>query len=380
MADVGGGIGAGIADIAGAAGGSTVGKEAAAGAGIGATVGTALEAVPVAGPFLHAIAAAAGAIGGAISGAFRDTFHPSPAQAEAWLTMIRIFPWLAMSNLDVSTNADDGSRLVRYFRIISGEVPEGQKGNTPGAQLHNPTNSHDCDRPYQCNDDPDEPLTSMRVMQEVLDGHNKWVAIATKPGTPHNPAPRDVLAKLPALQPHRVQDPTIARALLQLIRSHPDPYKELLGWSEMSANIDQVQEMVRAARLVAGEDGPDPEHTLTKIFGGDLTVHQPQHAPPAARAHPLQAVPAMPVPVGPPGATAGASAFDVGPHPSPVAPRTATPPATPEPAPFLTPKRVLGGALGLVGLGVIAWAIFDSSSSSSSSDPRRVTFYRRAGR
>lgn len=37
----------------------------------------------------------------------------------------------------------------------------------------------------------------------------------------------------------------------------------------------QLRTQVRAMRLIAQEDGPDPGGMLQRVFGGDLTVHQP---------------------------------------------------------------------------------------------------------
>jgi hypothetical protein len=214
-----------------------------------------------------AIASAFVALGTWISSAFRDTFHPDRATAEAWLMMMRVHPALTMLNVDVAKDPDDGSRLVRYFMIVGGETPQGKKGNN--GQLHNPTNSHSCDNPYQCNDDGDEPLTSMAVLENVKARYDHWVAT----GGGKN------LQALSSMVPTLHRRPDEARLILAAIRQYPQPFKNIAGWSEIQANLNQVQEQLRALRLIAGEDGPDPGRVLESIFGGDLTVHQRGHDP-----------------------------------------------------------------------------------------------------
>jgi|SRR5271166_1574986 len=244
------------------------------GKGAGIAIGIAASACSVVPGIGTGICAAAAAIASAfvalgtwISSAFRDTFHPDKATSEAWLMMMRIHPALTMLNVDVANNPNDGSRLIRYFMITSGETPQGKKGNN--GQLHNPTNSYSCDNPYQCNDDGDEPLSSMAILQNVKGRFDHWVAT----GGGKN------LKALPSMVPTLHRRPDEARLILAAIRQYPQPFKNISQWSEITANANQVQEQLRAMRLIAGEDGPDPGHVLEGIFGGDLTVHQHGHDP-----------------------------------------------------------------------------------------------------
>ena len=84
-----------------------------------------LNVVPAAGQVASAVCALAVAVAAAfahlgtwISSATRDTFHPDPATAEAWLTMFRIHPGLVMVNVDNVTGPDDGARLVRRAVVV----------------------------------------------------------------------------------------------------------------------------------------------------------------------------------------------------------------------------------------------------------------------
>jgi hypothetical protein len=189
------------------------------------------------------------------------------SDAEAWLTLSRIHPWLAMSDIDRSDDPNHGSMMMRYWMVTSGETPKGKKGNN--GLLHNPhlqigEYSFNCENPYQCNDDPDEPMSSMLVMQDVMNRQQKWVAS----GGGKN------LKALPMMVPTLRRHPVEAQIILNAIRKYPKPFIAQMGFPEISANVNQLQEQIRALRLIAGEDGPDPGHQLEKIFGGDLTVRQ----------------------------------------------------------------------------------------------------------
>jgi hypothetical protein len=246
--------------------GVNVAAEAATAVGIGAAIGNAIP-IPFIGAAIGAIIGAFSALGAWITSIARDTYHPTMADAEAWLLLSRIHPYLPMSFIDQSGDADHGSKMMRYWMVVSGETPKGKKGNN--GILHNPhlqllENTFSCDNPYQCNDDPDEPMSSMVIMQDVLDRYHRWVAS----GGGKN------LKAISTMIPTMHRDPNAARLILSTIRAYPQPFKNQMGLPEIADNLNQLQEQIRALRLIAGEDGPDPGKKLEKIFGGDLTVHK----------------------------------------------------------------------------------------------------------
>ena len=245
--------------------GVNIAAEAATAVGVGAAIGNAIP-IPFIGAAIGAIVGALSALGVWLESIGRDTYHPTTADAEAWLTLSRIHPYLAMSDIDRSDDADHGSKLMRYWMVVSGETPKGKKGNS--GKLHNPhlqllENTFNCENPYQCNDDPDEPMSSQVIMQDVLDRYHHWVAS----GGGKN------LKALSEMVPTIHRDPNAAKLMLATIRAYPQPFKNQMGFSEIANNLNQLQEQIRALRLIAGEDGPDPGKKLEKIFGGDLTVH-----------------------------------------------------------------------------------------------------------
>jgi len=210
-----------------------------------------------------AIAKALQAFGNWVTGLFRDTFHPDKTTSAAFLTLFGVHPALTFLNIDKAQNPIDGSDLVRYFRIVSGAVPAGVKGNNPN-NINNPYYDKGCADPYQCREDPDEPLTSPNVVA-VVDGYfKKWVAS----GGGKN------IEALPTMVPSLHRHPADAKSILSLIRTYPKPFKDLMAWSEITDNLNQIQEQLRAMRILAGEDGPDPGGVLSSIFGGDFTVSQ----------------------------------------------------------------------------------------------------------
>lgn len=220
------------------------GQGAAEGAAVGASVGSAAEAVPVIGPVVHALAAVIGAIGGAIAGATKDTFHPSPAQAEAWLWIFRLYPGMVFSGVDNAIAPERGARLVRYFRLVSGEVPL-----PPGQNLYNP-NNESCDTPYMCESDPREPLTDGPTLDRIFKSWDVKRQVFTLPG------PTGYVAT-----------PDEARALLALFRASPDAFRDVAGWSELVARKGIVLARIRRLRWMAGEAGPDAD--LAATFGGE---------------------------------------------------------------------------------------------------------------
>lgn len=244
-----------------------------------------------------AIASALVAFGTWIAGLGRDTFHPDKATAEALLMLFRIHPAAAfLTDVDRAADPQAAAKLARYFRVVSGEVPAGQRGNN--GILHNPyLDPGDYQNPYQGRTDPAEPLTSIAYYSGVFNNYQKWVASGG--GSLHPTKGRGNLAALPRFVPTPHRRPEEARMILDAIRRWPAPFiKVLQAWGQFGGIADQMQEQVREMRRLAGEDGPDPGGKLQAVFGGDLTVHAP-HRPPF---HPP--APPMP-PAGPPGAPPG---------------------------------------------------------------------------
>lgn len=214
-----------------------------------------LNSIPVFGQIAYAASLILAAIGGAIGGAVEDTFHIDSKQAEAWLTIFRIAPETLFQGVDNTGAPLQAQKLVRYFRIISGEVPTGKYGNT--GELYNP-NNNDCKNPYMCAPpDPDEPLTDNAIVTRLHDAFGKWVADGSKIGT------------LVKSVPSQNQHPTDSKQLLDLIRATPGPFMDLMKWDTAVKNKTQIAEQIRAARVRAGEHGPDKY--LSAIFG-DVSV------------------------------------------------------------------------------------------------------------
>ena len=173
-----------------------------------------------------AIGRALDALGEWLTDAFRDTYHPTMSDSEAWLILSRIHPWLAMSDIDRSDDPNHGSMMMRYWMVTSGETPKGKKGNN--GLLHNPhlqigEYNFNCENPYQCNDDPDEPMSSMVVMQDVMNRQQKWVAS----GGGKN------LKALPMMVPTLRRHPAEAQIILNAIRKYPKPFIAQMGFPEI---------------------------------------------------------------------------------------------------------------------------------------------------
>lgn len=234
------------------------GAGAAEGAAVGASVGSAAEAVPVVGPVIHALAAAIGAISGAIAGATKDTFHPTAAQAAAWLWIFRLYPGMIFSGVDNAIAPERGARLVRYFRLVSGEVPLG-----PGESLYNPSNES-CDTPYMCAADPREPLTDEATLDRI---YASWDA-------------RSQTFKLPGPTGY-IATQAEAQALLALFRAEPAVFSDIASWSEFADRRAILLGKIRRLRWLAGETGPDPD--LAATFGGSPSSVDPSATTPAGR-------------------------------------------------------------------------------------------------
>jgi len=272
-------LGSGIATVAGASGGAQVGKEAAQGAAIGAAVGTVLEAVPVAGPILHAIAIAAGAIGGAISGALRDTYHLSALQAGICALLCRVAPGMIYAGFDtINTETKNAAayacRLVRYWRLLAGLVPNAGPLYNPrndGYRAHNlPTDTLQKNAYIEsATPDPQEALTDVRVTRHLRE-------LVVHYG--HQPAAPEI--------PPLVRTQADAQAILPSLRAHL-AQSGVLGWDPIKTNLRGLRIAVGKVMTIAGETKPDP--VLSNLLGG---VVRPQalrgrdhgtHAPAAAR-------------------------------------------------------------------------------------------------
>ena len=277
-----------------------------------------------------AIGAALTAFGVWVSSASRDTYHPDTATAEALLTLARVHPpVLFLMDIDRAQDADMASRQARYLRVVSGEVPTGAKQNTGG--LHNP---HDkaCDNPYQCNDDPDEPLTSLAFMQKQKDGFDAWVA----QGGGATPAS---LARLPGYCPTpHARHPAEAAVVLTALRSAPTIFRDVMAkWPAFASRMDQMRVQVAALRRAAGEAPGTKDPVLDDLFAGDTD--------PAIAATPVTAAAKDPKLAGP-----------------------GEVPAAPPSAPFFTLGRVVL-ALTVLSGGAAAWTLWTAHRAVSPRSP-----------
>lgn len=232
---------------AGTASGIAIGVAAAACSEVPG-IGTAACAVGA------AIATAFKAIGMAITAAERDTFHPTNHQAEAWLTLFRLDPALTMQGVDNTGEPYQATHLVRYFRVLAGEVPTGKFGNN--GVLDNPSKA-DTSNTYLTNGDSEEPLTQVATLQKVQSQLAAWAAAGSNVDNfahyvkPIHDKPNDL------------------KALLTLIRAYPAVFQDISTWDTFTANKAQIAEAIKAARIRAGESGAD--NVLSLIFG-DVTV------------------------------------------------------------------------------------------------------------
>lgn len=151
-----------VAVAASAAGDATLAGTAI---GVGAAIGNVIP-IPGLGAAIGAAIGALVALGELLSSELSDTFHPTPLEAEAWLTIFRLNLCFAFSGVDNAITPEQAARLVRYFKMVSHEVLPGQKGNT--GDLYNPVSNDSCDNPYMCRTDPDDPLTDAGYMHEAL--------------------------------------------------------------------------------------------------------------------------------------------------------------------------------------------------------------------
>ncbi len=243
VATVGSALTAGVA--ATAASGATA---AASAIGIGAAAGNAIP-IPGVGAAIGAAIGALVAAGTWIANSLKDTFHPTQEQAEDWLWMFRIDPVLCFLNVDKATDPQSAARLVRYFRVIA-EVPVGVKGNN--GVLYNPVSNDSCDNPYLCRVDPDEPLTDPAFLDRYFRGLQ---AVATRTGKQIWQLPPGVYH---AFAPSTIRTPVEARAALRFLAKHAEA---IWAWSEIQGNLGQVQDELRAMKLLAdGKDPSDPWH------------------------------------------------------------------------------------------------------------------------
>lgn len=186
----------------------------------------------------------------AIDGAFRDTFHPNPLQAEEWLSLFRIDPGLLFAGVDNVKTPEQAARLVRYFKLVSGEHPMKK-----GWGLHNP-NDASPDNPYQNSVDPTDPLTDPKYLQHIHD-----IIWRTKRAVSAHHNIVDYTAAGPA-----VVTKETAQRLLGILR-HGMVKSGIASWSEVqdAGSKYSLRVEIKRVRKLAGESGPDP--VLSKIFG-----------------------------------------------------------------------------------------------------------------
>ena len=237
---------------------------AAAALAISTAIGTAIP-IPLLGTAIGAIVGAFTAMGIAIKGALLDSFHPDAPVSAGWLLLFQIAPGLVYGNVDtINTETGDAAahaaRLVRYFRLVGGIVP-----NSNGV-LYNPnetcfrTNNlptDDCQtNPYleASVPDPGEPLTDINVTQRVGD------LVRANGHRPANPA-----------IPSMLTTPAQAQAALGLLRNPNLAASGVFQWSVLNlpGTMADLRASVAKIRLLAGEQGPDPY--LENLLGGSVT-------------------------------------------------------------------------------------------------------------
>ena len=245
-AKIGGGLGA-----AGAAAGTAL-----AAAGIITATTAALSIVPVVGTIAGAVIGAVAAIS---YWAGKDKFHPSPLQAQQLLALLRADPGLLFAGLDKLTVKSGNpkhpaeelaARLVRYLKLLAGEVPL-------HGPLYNPVSNDSCKNAYLCHVDRSDPLTDPAVLRRVkrqVEQHR-----ATPP---------------------RITAPAQAAAVLAVLRTDFVTKNNVLGWAPVKASLPDLRREVAHLRLLAGEKGHDP--VLSKLLGGDVGAGQPFTLPRSA--------------------------------------------------------------------------------------------------
>jgi len=243
-----------VATFVGMAGGTSAAVDiASAAATVGAAAAAAEAAVPipVIGAIVAGLVAAGTAIGEALSAAERDGFKPTQQEAEELLVFFRLDPALAFSGVDNAGEPNRVATLIRYLRLVSGEIKPGQYGNN-GVWDRN-----SCANPYICQVDPTEPLTDPKVLEPIY-----WQLVANlRKGQSY-------------AAPSMIKTPAQAQATLTFMRKYG---QTSMNWSQLAGAKPQIREEVKALRLLAGEDGPDP--ALATVLGGDVTVHQPPKGP-----------------------------------------------------------------------------------------------------
>lgn len=202
------------------------------------------------------IASAFTALGVALTAAERDTFKPNQQEAAAWLTIMRLAPMATQEGIDNTGEPYQAQHLVRRLRAQAGEVPVGHLGNN--GVMYNPSNPS-TENPYlgAVTVDPEEPLTNLDKLKRIQSQYATW----QKAGSNLKTFARDV----PTLHPS-VPD---SKALLALLRGNLPAFQSISSWDTFTKYKPEFAEGVRAARIRAGEKGPDD--VLALLFG-DVSV------------------------------------------------------------------------------------------------------------
>jgi hypothetical protein len=162
------------------------------------------------------------------------------------LALFHIAPSMVFAGLDdITVRTGDrrhppeehAARLVRYFLLVSGFVPN--HGN-----LIDP-NDMSSENPYMARFDPRYPLTNPHHLRRI-----KQLILAREP------------------VPSEITTSTQARVILNLLRRTLGP-SGIMGWAEARHHRNGLRAGVRYTRALAGEVGPD--RYLAHLLGGDVS-------------------------------------------------------------------------------------------------------------
>jgi hypothetical protein len=243
-----------VAGAVGGEAGASVAAAAASAVGISTAIGSAIP-IPLLGSAIGAIVGAFTALGLWLKGATKDSFHPGAEAALNWLLLFQIAPGLIYGNVDeintdVTNPPDKAARLVRYFRLISGIVP-----NRHNAPLYNPRDTSSKSNPYieSKTPDPGEPLTDTNVTARIGGLVQKYG------GHPADP-------RIPSM----LHTPVQAQHALRLLRGKQFARSGVTSWSILNPQtMADLRASVAKVRSLAGERGPDAY--LARLLGGDVT-------------------------------------------------------------------------------------------------------------
>jgi len=192
----------------------------------------------------------AGAVIGAVAAisywAGKDKFHPSPLEAQQLLALFRADPGLLFEGIDKAGlkgkhghSAEElAARLVRYLKVVAGEVPR-------IGPLYNPISNLSNANPYFGRVDPSDPLTDPRRLHQIK-----------------------LQVQVHRLAPPMVSTPEQAKAVLAVLRADLVAKGSIVGWSQIKDNLPALRREIAYLRGIAGEKGAEP--VLGKILGGDI--------------------------------------------------------------------------------------------------------------